>query len=217
MNSNALAKRRSSLKKVLSGTILSASLCIAALYANDSKITVSSGGIVIESAETDIEMASEKLEISLNKIKVSYDFFNHGETKRIKVGFPLPRSPYFIEHNSGYPYAHWDEAQIALRTLYGDTNTSGFHSLSSQLRQAEIIDFSVSVNAHPVYFARHMRAHNQKGDDITEILMKHRIPISAAYLRGFIEEPPMVMFLGLKEQLKSLGLLNEKELYHFTQ
>jgi hypothetical protein len=221
MKTKIFAKKHTALKKVLYGTILSASVCVAVLYANDTKITVASGGLVIEKAETDIEMKSEKLEISLKKIKVSYDFFNHGETKKINVGFPLPKSPYFMEHYpEDYPYSYWDEVRIALRTFYGDSiygeMTNGLdsllNSLTSQLEQAEIIDFSVSVNSNRVDFVRHIRAHNQKGDDITDLLKKHRIPISSAYLIGHQEDPPMNNFPGLKEQLKSLDLLNEKDL-----
>ena len=97
-------------------------LFLAVLSANDTKVTVAAGGIVIENQEPDIEMVSEKLEVSTKKIRVSYDFFNHGQVKKISVGFPLPRSPYDMEDS--YPYATWDEPQIALRTLYGDDNSS---------------------------------------------------------------------------------------------
>ena len=188
-------------------------LCCAFLYANDTKITVSSGGIVIENKEPDIEMVSEKLEISLKKIKVSYVFLNHGKSKKIKIGFPLPRSPYFLKDEGSYtdigPYPTWDEANFALRTLCGDTNTAGFYSLSSQLSQAEIIDFEVSIGGNTVNFERHMRAHKQNSEDITDVLKKHNIPISSAYLIGHQEEPPMHLFPGLKEKLAELKLLDK--------
>ena len=178
------------------------------LYANDTKVTVASGGIVIENQEPDIEMASEKLEISNKKIKVTYDFFNHGADKKISVGFPLPRSPYDMDDM--YPYANWDEAQIALRTLYGDDNKASV-SLAEQMKHAEIIDFTVFINDKTVEFERHLRAYNPNGKDITDILRKHRIPISSAYLRGFVEPAPMDLLPGLKETLKELGLLDARE------
>lgn len=178
------------------------------LYANDTKVTVASGGIVIENQEPDIEMASENLEISIKKIKVTYDFFNHGADKKISVGFPLPRSPYDMDDM--YPYANWDEAQIALRTLYGDDNKASV-SLAEQMKHAEIIDFTVFINDKTVEFERHLRAYNPNGKDITDILRKHRIPISSAYLRGFVEPAPMDLLPGLKETLKELGLLDARE------
>ncbi len=182
-------------------------LFLAVLSANDTKVTVAAGGIVIENQEPDIEMVSEKLEVSTKKIRVSYDFFNHGQVKKISVGFPLPRSPYDMEDS--YPYATWDEPQIALRALYGDDNSPST-SLAEQLAHAEIIDFSVLVNDKPVQFERHIRAHDPKGNDITDLLKKNRIPISSAYLRGFLEMPPMDLLPGLKDTLKELGLLDYK-------
>ncbi|MEI7494057.1 MAG: DUF4424 family protein [Alphaproteobacteria bacterium] len=182
--------------------------CFTILYANDTKVTVASGGIVIENKEPDIEMASEKLEISIKKIKVTYDFFNHGPTKKITIGFPLPNSPY--DMNDPYPYASWDEAQIALRTLYGDDYKASV-SLAEQMKHAEIIDFTVFINDKMVEFERHFRAYCPNGKDITDTLRKHRIPISSAYLRGFVEPAPMDLLPGLKETLKELGLLDAKE------
>ena len=133
---------------------------------------------------------------------------NHGQTKKITVGFPLPRSPYNMDDM--YPYASWDEAQIALRTLYGDDN-SPHEDLMVHLRNPEIIDFSVLVNAKEIRFKRHMRAIDSNGHDIMETLRKYRIPISSAYLRGFCEQPPMDLLPGLKETLKDLRLLDSKD------
>jgi hypothetical protein len=192
--------------------------CFAVLCANDTKVTVAAGGIVIENQEPDIEMVSENLEISSDKIKVTYEFFNHGPTKKITVGFPLPNSPYNMDDM--YPYASWDEAQIAYRFLYGELEFShgvryGGYTLplplgrlADEINNAEIINFSVLVNGKNVKFQRHMRAHNPKGEDITDLLIKHRIPISSAYLRGFCEQPPTDYFPGLKETLKKLKLLD---------
>lgn len=182
------------------------------LHANDTKIAVASGGIVIEQKDADIEMVSEKLEISPKNITVKYTFFNHGNTKKIKVGFPLPRSPYLMENNGGHPYAKWDEAQLALRTLYGDDNTKGFQGLEQQLKESEIIDFTVFVNGKSIRFECHRRALDQKGNDITTKLKNYRIPLSSAYLRGFIEKPPMLLLPGLKETLRHLNLLDKNEL-----
>ena len=193
--------------------------CFTILYANDTKVTVASGGIVIENQEPDIEMDSEKLEISIKKIKVTYDFFNHGKDKKITIGFPLPHSPY--DMNDMYPYASWDEAQIAYRFLYGDLEFSHgvgysghlplpFGKLTDEVNNGEIINFSVFVNGKAVKFQRHMRAHTPKGEDITDLLIKHRIPISSAYLRGCCEQPPMEFFLGLKETLKKHKLLDSE-------
>ena len=195
---------------------LAYSFCFAVLCANDTKVTVAAGGIVIENQEPDIEMVSENLEISSSKIKVTYGFFNHGPTKKITVGFPLPNSPYNMDDM--YPYVSWDEAQIAYKFLYGDLEFShgvryGDHlplplgRLADEVNGA-IINFSVLVNGKEVKFQRHMRAYNPKGEDITDLLIKHRIPISSAYLRGFCEQPPMEFFQGLKETLKELKLLD---------
>ena len=189
------------------------------LYANDTKVTVASGGIVIENQEPDIEMASEKLEISNKKIKVTYDFFNHGKDKKITIGFPLPHSPYDMDDM--YPYASWDEAQIAYRFLYGDLEFSHgvrypdhlplpFGKLIDEVNNGEIINFSVLVNGKAVKFQRLMRAYTPKGEDITDLLIKHQIPLSSAYLRGCCEQPPMEFFQGLKGTLKKLKLLDSE-------
>lgn len=177
-------------------------------HANDTKVTVASGGIVIEAPEPDIEMVSESLEISIKKIRVVYDFFNHGPNKTIKIGFPLPRSPYDLQDM--YPYANWDEAQIALRILYGDFDEPS-QTAKSLVKNAEIIDFLVLIDGKNKSFHRHVRALDPLGKDITDLLNQHRIPISSAYLRGFVEQPPMDLFPGLKETLKTLGLLNIQE------
>lgn len=182
-------------------------LFLSTVCANDTKVTVESGGIVIEKKERDIQMVSEKLKISPRKIEVQYVFFNHGPDKTIKIGFPLPRSPYNM--SSPYPHSSWDEAEIALRILYGDFSGSST-TLEKALQLSEIIDFSVSVDGVRKLFNRHMRAFNVSGKDITELLIKHRIPLSSAYLRGFTEDPPMGLFPGLEKKLKVLGLLNEK-------
>ena len=50
--------------------------CFAVLCANDTKVTVAAGGIVIENQEPDIEMVSENLEISSDKIKVTYEDYS---------------------------------------------------------------------------------------------------------------------------------------------
>jgi len=187
---------------------------LAGLCANDTKITVASGGIVIEEQEPDIEIVSEKLEISTGKIKVVYDFFNHGRTKTILVGFPLPLSPY--DMNDSYPYASWDEAQIAYRFLYGDLSNTvesppiDRTKLSDGLKLATIIDFSVLVNKRKVKFGYHTRAYSPEGKDVTDLLIKHRVPISSAYLRGFLEQPPIDLFPGLENTLKELKMLDSK-------
>jgi hypothetical protein len=182
-------------------------LFLSTICANDTKVTVASGGIVIEEKDPDIQMISEKLKISPKRIKVEYVFFNNGPDKTIKIGFPLPRSPYNM--NSPYPHSSWDEAEIALRLLYGDFSGSST-TLEKALQHCEIIDFSVSVDGERKLFNRHMRAYNASGKDITELLKKHRIPLSSAYLRGFTEEPPIGLFPGLEKKLKILGLLNGK-------
>ncbi len=114
-----------------------------------------------------------------------------------------------------YPYASWDEAQIGYRFLYGDFDQYvGYLPLPlgrlADGVNAEITDFSILVNGEKVTFQRHMRAYDPKGEDVTDLLIKHRVPISSAYLRGFMEQPPIQLLLGLEETLKELKLVDSE-------
>jgi hypothetical protein len=176
---------------------------ITTQHANDTTVTVAAGGIITPKKDPDIVMKKERLTISPKKINVEYEFVNTSETKTVIVAFPLPKSPYTL--GDVYPYASWDEAQIASRILYGDREME-HASLKSQLTYAPLIDFKLSSDDRAAYTTCSMRAYTPDGVDITDILKQHNIPLSAAYLRGFIEQPPMDKFPGLKEKLKSLNL-----------
>lgn len=187
--------------------ILASILLLGNSHANDTTVSVAAGGIITPKKEPDIKMKKEILTISPKNIHVEYEFLNTAKTKTVTVAFPLPKAPYVL--GEMYPYASWDEAQFAYRTVYGDMDND-HASLKSQLDDAPLIDFTFKVNDqeyHPTTCS--MRAYDQQGNDITNILKQHNIPLSSAYLRGFEEQPPIDKFPGLKDKLKSLNLVDK--------
>lgn len=198
-------------------------------YANDSTATVAAGGIRYKVSK-DISMDEEILKLSVDKIDVSYRFFNHASTTiKETIAFPLPVIPYGPAGFRDDYYPTWDEEYYARQYLDENPKTleeGVYHStLAQKLSLSTFINFERTVNGERQPHQHQTRAELQNGQDVTEILKAHNIPLSIMYLRGFMEAGKLEKDKGLRRKIQKLGLLNNKgeplwqtrTIYYWTQ
>jgi hypothetical protein len=192
-------------------------LCTQPSFANDSLATVSSDEIQYAKSK-DIVMRKELLLISTDQITVEYDFFNPTDKDiNSDVAFPLPPTQ---EHS-----AVWDQDYIA-RTVV-EENPGANHpeqedayysnrSLFSFVEKTPFLNFKrVAIEERPytyeLGFNTRVIAVMPDGKDITSLLKKHDIPLSALLLSGWMEAGWIFNKPELKSKLANLKLLSQDE------
>lgn len=191
------------------------SLCFY-LLANDTTATIVGGKITYTKTD-DISIEEELLEISTDEIRVFYRFLNHAKhAVNTDVAFPLPPSPYTIGDTSRVNPS-WDESYYASLYLHETNKDSTNTSLKASLEHAAFINFKRTVNKHIFGFNYKIQAIDQNDKDITQTLRKQKIPLSAAYLSGFMDAPALVKEPEIKKKLRRLGLLSNNGWYALWQ
>ena len=126
------------------------------------------------------------------------------------VAFPLPLTP--VDYNARV-FPSWDEAYIAYQLL--DSNPHSANSdpnfsntnLYSWLREgrAPFINFKRTLNGEE-RSVNYGQSLTKDGKDISEILLKNNIPISASFLSGFMEAGKLDKDFELKKKLEKMKL-----------
>lgn len=167
------------------------------------------GGKITYTKTDDISIEEEQLEISTDEIRVFYRFLNHAKHAiTTDVAFPLPPSPYKIGDTSRI-FPNWDESYHAY-TYLDETNQDSTNTpLNANLKHAAFINFKRTVNKHNFGFNYKIQAIDQNGKDVTQTLRKQKIPLSAVYLSGFMDEPALVKKPEIQKKLRRLGLLSK--------
>ncbi|WP_085784524.1 DUF4424 family protein [Candidatus Nucleicultrix amoebiphila] len=183
--------------------------------ANDTSATVAGGGIHFKKS-ADISMDKEVLKISVDKIDIRYVFFNHADKEVHElIAFPLPLSPYGNAEDNWRVHPSWDEDYMA-RKLLDENPGSALDqhpsncNLKCWLDNAAFINFERTVNGEKYGYNYRTQAFDPNGKDITNLLIKHKIPLSSAYLIGYMEEGALHQNKALQEKLKKLHLLDGK-------
>ena len=191
-------------------------LMMSAVQANDTTATITPAGIEY-TKNNDISMDAEVLKLSTKSVEISYTFTNHAENDQtLDVAFPLPLTP--VDYNARV-FPSWDEAYIAYQLL--DSNPHSANSsdpnfsntnLYSWLREgrAPFINFKRTLNGEERSVNYRIQSLTKDGKDISEILLKNNIPISASFLSGFMEAGKLDKDSELKKKLEKMKLLDDK-------
>ncbi len=183
--------------------------------ANDTTATITPTGIVYNKND-DISMDEEVLKLSANAVEVAYTFTNHAENEQtLDVAFPLPLTP--VDYDARV-FPSWDESYIAYQLLDSNPHTSNKdpdlsnNNLYSWLREgkAPFINFKRTLNGEERGVNYRILSTSKEGKDISEILLKNNIPISALFLSGFMEAGKLHKDPELKKKLEKLKLLDDK-------
>lgn len=152
-------------------------------YSNDSIVTVAAGGIEYKKSDK-ISMDQEDLQISINKISITYHFFNHSN-KEVEetIAFPLPLAPVLL---GGEPYEMTD--------------------CNKKNR------FKLTINGQEFIPECQIKALDNTGKDITNILKQNHITMAVENLVGYMDEGELERNLILKKQLDNLHLLDKNGL-----
>lgn len=183
----------------------------APLPANDTTATIA-GGVITYTLTDEISMDREVLQITEGHISVDYTFTNHGQKDvEVDVAFPLPPSPITL-FDTWRVWPSWDDTYRAYRFVEDISagKKEGTALLSQAVSGNAFTNFTRTVDdvAHGTSF--HVKAIDSKGKDITSLLAKHKIPLSALYVGGHMEEPALERDPALKKKLSRLGLLSHK-------
>lgn len=193
------------------------------LMANDTTATVGAGGIEFHKTEN-ISMDVEVLKISPERIEVAYEFNNHtSQPLEETVAFPLPPAPTPDGIWAAFPV--WDEAYQANTFLASNAQSKEqpylrnrnlmevFQELSAQ---APFLNFQRKTNGQKGRYNFQIIARDAQGKDITALLKKHMIPLSATFLMD-PERDVLAQNPKLAQTLKKLGLLKGGEPAWTTQ
>lgn len=185
--------------------------------ANDTTAVITPSGIEYKKNDL-IKIKEEILKISLDKIEVNYIFFNESDKDiTVDVAFPLPPTPLDNENDTNRVFPSWDEAYHAYTLL--EQNPAAFKnkffggniSLGRMLSDAAFINFNRTINDEEYGFNYRIIARKADGTDITQLLQSHNIPLSTAFLNGFMDESVLEHYPQWKKTLKKLGLLTKEE------
>lgn len=200
------------------------------LKANDTMATLA-GGVIQYTRSSDISMDYEALTLSPKSIEIIYDFTNHSSHDvTSQVAFPLPLSPVTIGDTSRV-YPVWDDLYHSYSYIHEVIESTKENAIQTPLPLRNRVlypvftDFSRTVNGEQYGYTVSVRAINNYGKDITNLLINNDIPLSSTYISGFMDEGPLDKEPKLKAKLQNLGLLDKKGkplwqlaiIYHWQQ
>ncbi|MGI4851953.1 MAG: DUF4424 family protein [Janthinobacterium lividum] len=200
--------------------LLFISILFGSINANDTTATVAAGAIEYTKSPH-ISMDSEVLKISPEQIDIDYEFTNHSSQEiTSQVVFPLPKSPVTLG-DTFLIFPSWDDLFIAYNFIDQITEAAKlppeeffnhYRSLNGQVKYNAFSNFKLTVDGveHSYNFQPH--AIHADGRDITSLLLANDIPLSAAFVEGFMGEGHLIYRdPELKTKLRKLGLLNDKD------
>lgn len=179
-------------------------------FANDTSTTAAAGQIVFAKNDQ-VEMRSESLKISLDKIEVDYTFFNKSPKDiSLDIAFPLPsihwRDGYASAHDPLYDvYLFLDEVAGLNPNSHLNTVRPGKDRLSLDFSR-----FALKADGKDLKYTLKYSAKAADGSDITQKLSDNGIPLSIMYVNGWVGDAALDSQPRLRQQLKAIGLLNEK-------
>lgn len=196
------------LSRVFASTLLALTSTLS--VANDTSTTASAGQIVFAKNDQ-VEMRNESLKISLDQIKVDYTFYNKSQKDiTLDIAFPLP----VIRSQNGYASAHDPlyDVYFFLEQVGGQNPNSNLDSVrpGKDHLSIEFTPFKVTANGKAVSYKLQYRAKAEDGSDITQKLFDNGIPLSVLHVNGWMGDAALDSRPKLREQLKGLNLLNDK-------
>lgn len=174
--------------------------------ANDTAVTVSSGGIQFIKAEK-IRLLSEKLTVSTSKIKVRYQFLNtDSKDLEVKVAFPFPE----IDGEKMHTFVA--DEMYRLYTYLEGNGGEGYYGSARRFFDtgASFSDFNLLIDGRGRSFNYRYSALSADGKDLTTLLQENELPLSVSYLNGWEEEGALVRNPHWKKKLEGLKLLNSQ-------
>ena len=195
--------------------LLYIALPFSGTHANDSAVTFRNSALVYQPNE-DVEMEKEDLTISEDKVRVEYTFFNHGPKTTLDVAFPLPASPTFEPVDGSFPDApFWDpifETYNHLDTISGlkspDTPWFSPFIFTDQPKHRPFANFQRTEDNKKLPYNWKIIALDTNGKDVTESLKRYKMPLSANYLNGVMDQGGLDLHPEFIKPLKTLGLLD---------
>lgn len=202
-------------------TLVLCFFAFTSVFADEFFEAIPAGGIFLNpEISKNITIQKQKLKISKDKIEVEYILVNNSnKTLSGKINFSLPPTP------SRYDIVDtptWDETFYTLeneairntpitKDYPQNKKEDDLHHLSLIRQQAPYLDFIILVNDQRIVPTFHMSA-ELGNNDISEILIKNKIPLSANFLGHWT--PPFsqsehVKKNELKNRLKTLKLADK--------
>lgn len=176
---------------------------ISICCADDTRVPIPAKPVTYKSdASYTIKYAS--IYVTPNKVKTMHVFQGKGQ---VSVIFELPKVPFFLKDRSHIQPA-WDYLYGVYSRLNNPLKTPDKKLIIDQkIDGTPFVDFDVTVGESRDKQRLNVivRAMDPKNYDLTDKLIDNNIPLSSAFISGFLDEGEFYKHPELKEKLKNLA------------